>query len=334
MSAPNAIRAFALLYAHFHRVPLDDGDMKQDQAFVVSKAIKLVQGMMQIAIARQWLVPALHSSSLSQFLVQGMWESQSALLQLPYMDFEIIKHCVNGKRAIRSIADLLDMSEGDRRSLLKGLSDEQYREVIAIAQTFPAPRVDAVSFRVLGQDQVTPGGLITCQVRLSLEYAKVGTDADGSADDDKGKGKEPATKLEDEVETFEFDEDGNLMDEPARKLGSSLSAARPVYCPHFANVKRPNWWVSLVNKNHTNLVATPVKILDLVDSKTVTLQFPAPPKPLNVSLLLVVRADAVVGVDVTKEVKFAVVAPVQQQAPEERWEISGDEEEGVVFDEE
>jgi hypothetical protein len=116
--------------------------------------------------------------------------------------------------------------------------------------------------------------------------------------------------------------------------------------PAFANVERPNWWVTLVNKNHTNLVATPVKICDLVDSKTVTLQFPARPKPLNVSLL-VVRADAVVGVGVTKEVRFAVVgvgvtkevrfavvAPAQQQAPEERWEISGDEEESLVFDEE
>ena len=89
----------------------------------------------------------------------------------------------------------------------------------------------------------------------------------------------------------------------------------------------------LVNKNNTNFVATPIKIHDLVDSKTVTLQFPAPPRPMPVSLLLVVKSDSVVGVDLVQEVKFTVVAPSRDAAPVERWEISGDEEEqSVRFD--
>lgn len=292
---------------------------------MVSKSAKLVQGIMQISVARQWLLPAISCATISHLLVQGMWETHSPLLQLPFITPEITKHCVTGKRAIRSIADLLDMNDSERRNLLRTLNDEQYEETISIAQTFPTARVDAVNFRILGQENITPSGLITCQVRLSLEYPSVGSN---DVTDDKGKENE-VTKLEEEVQTFEFDEDGNLLDEPGRKVGKTLTAARPIYCPYFPNVKRPNWWVTLVNKNHTNFVATPVKIFDLADSKTVTLQFPAPPKPMSVSMLLVVKSDAVVGTDIVKEVKFNVV-PQQDHSPSERWDISGDENDQTV----
>lgn len=138
--------------------------------------------------------------------------------------------------------------------------------------------------------------------------------------------------------TFEFDEDGNLLDDAPAASGKLAAAggvaqrARPVYCPHFGGIKRPTWWVALVNKNNTNFVAGPIRVTDLVDTKKVVLQFAAPPRPITVPINLIVRGDYALGSGLTREVKFTVVPATA--AVEEEWEISGDEREDTVsFDE-
>lgn len=180
---------------------------------------------------------------------------------------------------------------------------------------------------MLGQEHITPSGLITCQVRLLLEYPRISNVVAEAAEEVTGKDK--ISGKEDEVQTFEFDEDGNLIDDPTKKSSTDGSLLKPIYCPRFPHVKRPYWWVSLVNRNNTNIVAAPVKVTDLVDTKTVILQLPAPPKPMPVSLLLVIKSDSIVGVDIVREVKFNVV-PATENSPVEHWEISGDDEEGTV----
>lgn len=334
----------ALLHCHFHRVSLDGGAgeevLVQTQRYIVAKCAQLAQGIIQIAVARQWLHPALNCMNISQMLVQAVWDRDLAVLQLPFISFDLAKQCAGGKRPLRSVADVLDMPEAERQRLFlrssSSLSEEQLAEALQVAQSFPIIKADTVNFCILGQESITPGGLITCQVRLGIEFPTLSTTA-ASVEVSPGSDGKPSSvvpDLEKEVQTFEFDEDGNLLDDPGKKL-SSFSAAdiKPIYCPRFPTVKRPSWWVMLVNKNNTNFVATPIKIHDLVDSKTVTLQFPAPPRPMPVSLLLVVKSDSVVGVDLVQEVKFTVVAPSPDAAPVERWEISGEEEEqSVRFD--
>lgn len=220
------------------------------------------------------------------------------------------------------------MSESERRSLLRILSDEQYQETLKVAETFPIVNVDAVTFRILGQEQITPGGLITCQALLSLEYPSL-EDANAVDMDRAGKEKAPLAN-EDDVQTFEFDEDGNLIDDPGKKIVGQETSPRPVYCPHFATVKRPYWWIGLVNRNNTNLITSPVRVTDLVDRKTVTLQLPAPPKPMNVTIKLVVKSDSIIGADVEKEVSFTVHPHSSENSPTERWDISGDEDDQTV----
>lgn len=308
----------------------------------MSKCAHLLQGVLQIALARQWLHPTNNCMILSQYVVQAMWDNQLAVLELPYITNYIAKQLGNSKHAIKSIPSLLKVNEADRRLLLKALSDEEYQELVSIGLKFPEIRVDAISFKstpshqplltriplvVLGQEHITPSGFITCQVKLSLDFPKISPAT--TAQESSQEHEKTPPSLEEEVQTFEFDEDGNLVDDPGRKVETGVSLSRPIYCPRFSALKRPCWWVSLVNKSNTNFVAAPVKVADLVDSKTVVLQFPAPPKPMNVSLLLVVRGDSVVGTDLTKEVKFTVV-PQRDPTPNDQWDISGDEEDQKV----
>ena len=126
---------------------MSNAELRQDQLFIVSKAAQLIQGIFQISTARQWLHPTLSCMHLSQCLVQGIWENQSPILQLPHVTREIAKHCTLGKKSISTISGLLDLKESDRQSLLRGLSDESYQELLKIAQTFPLVSIQTVSFK-------------------------------------------------------------------------------------------------------------------------------------------------------------------------------------------
>lgn len=321
-----AVKAHALLYCHFHRIPVDNIGLKTDQEYIVNKAAQLVLGMLQIALARQWLLPAISCMNISQFLVQAVWDRSSPLFQLPFISPEIIRHSTMGKRPIKNIADLLDMSEGERRSFLKNLNDEEYQELLNVAQTFPIVRVNAVTFRILGQEHITPGGLITCQVMLNLEYPSI--DSKDAISDSEGEGKTKV--IEEDVQTFEFDEDGNLIDDPTKKRFGVDTTPRPIYSPYFPAIKRPYWWVGLSNRNNTNLITQPIKVTDLIDRKTVTLQLPAPPRPMNVTIRLFIKSDSLLGADIEKEVSFTVHPPSESFPVSENWEISGDEDDQAV----
>lgn len=144
---PSARKAYALLYCHFHRITVEDPKLVKDQAFIVATSQKIIQGILQISLSREWLHPTLHAVSLSAYLTQAQWEGQSALLQLPHITPDLVKHFTSGKKNIRTIEQFLAMSDEDRRSILRSLSPNQYEETLGIAQSFPQVHISAVSFK-------------------------------------------------------------------------------------------------------------------------------------------------------------------------------------------
>lgn len=225
------LKAHALLFAHFNRYPVGNAELKGDLEAMVSKACHLALGMLQIALARQWLQTASQCIALVQCLVQGVWEGQSSLLQLPYVDAAIVKHAKGRKTPIKSIRQLVEMGEEDRRSLLRSLSDEQYNALVAVAKSFPEVVIDSAKFVTLGQPHVIPGGLVT--VKLKLRLVRAGQELEEGLEEEE---------QEEDVENFEFDEDGNLLDSaPLRSLGGANEAVEqntPIFCPRFPNVLR------------------------------------------------------------------------------------------------
>lgn len=222
------LKAHVLLFAHFNRFEVKDAALKEDQEKIVAKGCHLTLGMLQIALARQWLTTASQCIALVQCLVQAVWEGQSSLLQLPYIDSHILKHAKSKKPPVKSIRQLVEMSEEDRRALLRTLTDEQYSALIDVAKTFPEVVLDSAKFVTLGQPHVIPGGLVT--VKLKLRMVRAGQDLKPAAEDD---GEDV------DVENFEFDEDGNLIDSaPIKSIGkdSLEDLNKPVFCPRFPNV--------------------------------------------------------------------------------------------------
>ena len=137
---------------------------------------------------------------------------------------------------------------------------------------------------------------------------------------------------EEEAETFEFDEDGNLISHEdvaskkrLRALDPLSNPNPPVHAAYFPLDKRPSWWVCLCSVDFHAAICPPFRLHDLVDNKTVTLQFAAPKQPGHVRLAVLVKSDSLIGADVERKCSFQMV---QEKEPhkEESWELTDDSE--------
>lgn len=322
-----AFRVYCLLLAHVHRIPLqEESSWFADQTLIVSKAVHLLSGVLKIAIVREWPVTALNTITLTQFLTQACWENQVPLVQLPNFDVPSAA-AFAAKTKAASVRAFQELSEEARNAALEplNLSPEQKDNLMRVSGAFPDVNVLDVNFQILGQEEITPGGIITCAVKLKLARMEDAIKLD------LAKEAEKARKEKVEVEQFEFDEDGNMV-ESAKSSASVKEDPRlrnqPIHAPFFPGEKKPQWWILLLSQDLQSFVCAPVKITDLAGEKTVTLQFPTPPRPGQCSLRLLIRSDCLYGTDIMMDAKFTVVKESQSsRVVDSDWDISDTESE-------
>lgn len=158
------VKANALLQAHFSRRELP-GDLGLDQRGVVEGSVRLLHAMVDVIASLGWLSPVLVAMEMCQMVVQGMWDKDSPLLQLPHMSPELAKRCAAA--GVASIFDLLDMEDDARQELLQ-MSDGQLAEVAAVCNRYPDI---TLSYEVAGGSgaQVVAGENVTLQVSLARD---------------------------------------------------------------------------------------------------------------------------------------------------------------------
>lgn len=310
-SSQSSASAHALLFAHMVRAPMSQEDRSEADK-VVLKTIRLLNGIYQISIAKKWPICAMNCMSLSALLVQGLWENSSPLLQLPYLKADILKHCNTKKRQVKTIKDVIDMDEEERSALFRDLSESQVKNLVSVAKQMPLILCKSAEFKMLGQEQVNPGGLVTCLINLELvTFGKLKERLDSANKQEDTTDSEAEGPI-----AFEFDEDGNITEGGKVRFATQdevLNRLAPVHAPYFPVDKRPGWWVILMTRNMSHMVAPPVRVNDLIDRKTVSLQFAAPPRPGKYPFTLIVRSDCLLGIDIQREVDLNVV-PLPQSA--------------------
>ena len=143
-----------------------------------------------------------YGMKLCPMIVQALWDKQSPLLQLPHIEEDQLKHFHSRKRNIKSLAQLAKMKasdnfcqlllthtvdyfplqDEDRRSLLRSLTEEQYKDVIRVLAMIPVLDIEITTEVVDDEEQhvVTAGAIITVTVVLNRRLV---TDDDG---DDEG----------------------------------------------------------------------------------------------------------------------------------------------------
>ena len=144
-----SMKARSLLYAHLSRIPLSPNTLHPDRLYIIKKCPFLVQEMVTcisqlILLAhagRIGRLPSLdtieNAMKLSPLVVQALWDKSSPLLQLPHIQDDMLKYFHSRRRNIKTLQQLAKMKDEDRRSLLRQLSDEQYKDVIRVLAMMP-----------------------------------------------------------------------------------------------------------------------------------------------------------------------------------------------------
>ncbi|KAJ3101493.1 secretory subunit [Phlyctochytrium planicorne] len=259
-------KALTLLFAHMLRVKVSDSKLRAEQAQVVENAAAVVPGILQIAAARFWLSSAISAVDL-------------------------------GQRQIRSIRELLELDDEDRRDLLRSLPDNDFKELIMVASNYPILKVKKALFAVMGEEKITPSAIVTLHVKIEMISAE-------QLRNERGKpivleeGQEPEEKK-------------------AQWFDKKESEAFPAHAPYFPAVRNPTWWVMLGDKANNRLICLG-KITDVgppgSKDRSARLQFQAPPKPGIWNFQVFIKCDSVIGCDGLVEIKLVVdeAPPVEE----------------------
>jgi len=168
-------KALILLQCHFSRTTLST-DLRIDQKKIISEGINLIQAIVDVISSNGWLKPALAAMELSQMVVQGLWNKDNILLQIPHFTKEIIERCENhdGEEPIESVFDILSLEDDVRNDLLR-LPEHKMADVAVFCNSYP--NID-VGFKVQDADDVTAGDPVEVIITLERDIDEEDMDED------------------------------------------------------------------------------------------------------------------------------------------------------------
>lgn len=291
-------KARTLIYAYLLRIDIESkGATKaliRDQKFIVDRSIHLLQGLLQIATVKQWLSSSCHLMELQQHLLQATFPGEPSIKQLPHITTALLRKANRNKKVkVNSVQQLTAMNEDERKQFLKGLSSDEYLDVMEVAQRIPQLNVKKAVFKVIGDKIITTGAIITFVLKLK----------NGQVTDIE------ATKEEEHEENDDDD------DELAEEKKDNKKVLPMGHAPYYPGEKKPCWWIFLGDPKVNRILVPHKKVTDVVDEETVKISFPGPPKPGVYTFSLFVKSDSYVGTDILQDIKLKVQDP--SDLPEE-----------------
>ncbi|CAG8489397.1 13194_t:CDS:10, partial [Ambispora gerdemannii] len=314
-TAPYCQKANVLLHAYLLRIKISDATLLKDQEFIIEKVAHLINGILDISLAHQWLTPTINCLEIRQLLTQAIWPGENPLAQLPYINHEVLKAMKSKKRNIKSVVQLREMNEEDRRALLRILSDNEYEAVKNIADAYPALEITRALFKVPGDNIITTGSIVTFILRVRLIESN-GEHIDSSissSDDGKDKlsksPKNPNNSNNNKpaingYHTSESESEDDLL----LKKKKPATQNNWIHAPYFPLERRPYWYIFIAEEKPDRLIVNPIRITGITnEERTVRIQFQAPPVAGATNLVVYIKSDSYVGSDIRKEVKLEVL---------------------------
>ncbi|KAI9262035.1 Sec63 Brl domain-containing protein [Sporodiniella umbellata] len=299
-------KARTLIYAYLLRIDIAKKGANKalinDQKLIVEKSIHLIQGFMQIATVKQWLNVTCALMELQQNLLQATFPGESNIKQLPHINHALLRR----KKNVSTIQQISAMTEDERKSFLKPLSDSEYLDVVEVAQRIPKLSVEKAAFKVIGDRIVTTGAVITFV--LKLRNGEVVS-----------------------VETTENEDDDDILEEEEEEEKKSTKTLPLAHTPYYSGEKKPCWWIFLGDPKVNRILVPHKKVTDIVDEQTIKIPFPGPPKPGVYTFSMFIKSDTYVGTDIVQDVQLKVHDPTDLP-PEEAVDdsISDPEEDSIA----
>lgn len=136
-------KTFILLQAHFSRLKLPI-ELGKDLKFILSKVLNIIGATVDFLSSEGYL-NSIQAIDLSQMIVQGLWNRDSPIKQLPHINEGILSRCK--KYNVETVYDIMTLEDDERDDLLQ-LEGEQLEEVAEFVNKYP--NVD-ISYELPGE---------------------------------------------------------------------------------------------------------------------------------------------------------------------------------------
>ena len=141
---------------------------------------------------------------------------------------------------------------------------------------------------------MTPGSIVTFTVTLSIMGSGDSkSNSKAKAEIVSGSSNSLLILGDDEEKSYDYSIFKEQNTEP-----SPLAHA-----PYFPCEKKPCWWIFIADEKLNAIIADPVKVSDIVTSKTIKLMFQAPPQPNIYTYTAFIKCDSYIGTDLKKDLK-------------------------------
>eukprot|EP00172_Hildenbrandia_rubra_P001427 Plantae.Rhodophyta-Hildenbrandia_rubra.ctg19755.p1 GENE.Plantae.Rhodophyta-Hildenbrandia_rubra.ctg19755~~Plantae.Rhodophyta-Hildenbrandia_rubra.ctg19755.p1 ORF type:complete len:1383 (+),score=291.93 Plantae.Rhodophyta-Hildenbrandia_rubra.ctg19755:620-4768(+) len=158
------VKAHLLFQSHFSRTALSK-HLERTRAQIVKRSLSIVEAIVDVCVTGGYLKPALEAMELSKMIVQGMWDKDGAVLQLPHVSRQLAK-VLEEEYKVESVYDLLEMEDEDRNKALKDIPQEQLAEIARVANGFPSLKEIAVEIE---EESVRAGDRVVVRVKIERE---------------------------------------------------------------------------------------------------------------------------------------------------------------------
>ncbi|KAF9475267.1 translocation protein sec63 [Pholiota conissans] len=313
--------ALVLLYAHLLRFEVHDSALRKQQQEVILQTPLLLNALLNVAVARTWLLPSLAIMRLHAYFIQALPPNANEhlrLTQLPGISTDNLAEIAPKAKSFTDVLQSLEEKADPRSSDVKK----------AIAKWGSVDLVSA-SFKVIGERIVTPSSIIYLLVKLRLTPPT--TDASMKKELSVEETKKAVVQEEEADEKF-----------LASKLDAEeLLAAKEggaAHAPFWPGAKKPSWWIVLADDKTNRVVVPPLKITDIPYSKegsdhdyrAYKIQFQGPPNTGLFTWKVYIVSDTFVGEEALTDISLKIEDPPAAEEPPSEDEISDPDEDTLA----
>lgn len=255
--------------------------------------------MIEISFQRRWLQTTISAIRFSQSLIQGLWNNESSLLQLPFFTENEVKYAIkNFKNPSKALYDYIRLPDSDKKGVAS-FNEEQKQEIYQTCKLFPKL---AIEIKVFVEDEEDTNSSL--------------------GDEDSGGSNKVNDDFAATVEDVSGDKifENDIVTVRVILTRTNLSVDEdcgPVYSPRFPKVVKEGWWLLLSDRPKADPrrpgAEAPQPSLHaaekLTSQKRVVkhdLRFQAPPIPGQYTMDLHILSDCYAGLDEEHEFSFIV----------------------------
>ncbi|KAF9268418.1 DnaJ-domain-containing protein [Marasmius fiardii PR-910] len=326
-SAPNSRRrSLILLYAHLLRLDIQVLSLRSEQTEVVLQTPALLNALLGITTARNWLVPTVFAMRLYAFITQAILPANSHLKQRLAQLPGIKPSEVLGDSATIQADDVKDVAAG-----LEANHDGRAEDVKKAVEKWGRLEIVDAAYKVIGERIVTPSSIVYLVVKLRITPPNAPTDRPELTAEQVKKN----IKVNDQKD-IEF-----LMDKKEAEDIDEKNVAGYAHAPYWPANRRPGWWLILADDKTGRIVVPPLKIANVPyanpdvenerDYRSYKIQFQAPNSTGLFTWKIYLISDTFVGEEASKTITLQIedVSALGADEPAED-EISDPEEDSLA----